>query len=70
LARSLVERDYVQSFNAITQTLAFVHAPNFGAINYLLKPSDSKQRTFYGLRNWTFSTGKPIPALQPVEMIK
>jgi hypothetical protein len=61
---------YVQSFNAITQTLAFVHSPNFAAIHYSLKPSDTKQRTFYGLRNWTFSTGKPVPALQPVEMIK
>jgi hypothetical protein len=61
---------YVQSFNANTQTLAFVHSPNFAAIHYSLKPSDSKQRTFYGLRNWTFSTGKPVPALQPVEMIK
>jgi hypothetical protein len=61
---------YVQSFNANTQTLAFVHSANFAAIHYSLKPSDSKQRTFYGLRNWTFSTGKPVPALQPVEMIK
>jgi hypothetical protein len=39
-------------------------------IAMILKPSDSKQHTFYGLRNWTFSTGKPVPALQPVEMIK
>jgi hypothetical protein len=61
---------YVQSFNTTTQTLAFVHSPNFATIEYSLKPSDSKQRTFYGLRNWTFSTGKPVPALQPVEMIK
>jgi len=51
-------------------TLAFVHSPNFATIHDSLKPTDSKQRTFYGLRNWTFSTGKPVPALQPVEMIK
>jgi len=61
---------YVQSFNATTQTLAFVHSPNFAAIQYSLKPTDAKQCTFYGLRNWTFSTSKPVPALQPVEMIK
>ena len=61
---------YVQSFNPTTKTLVFVHAPNFATIHYSLKPSDSKQRTFYGLRNWTFGTGKPVPALQPVEMIK
>jgi len=61
---------YVQSFNPTTQALAFVHSPNFATIRYSLRPTDSKQRTFYGLRNWTFNTGKPGPALQPVEMIK
>jgi hypothetical protein len=61
---------YVQSFDPSTRTLTFVHSPNFSAIHYSLKRSDTKQQTFYGLRNWTFTTGKPIPALQPVEMIK
>jgi hypothetical protein len=61
---------YVHGFNSATQTLAFVHSPNFATIGYSLKPTDSKQRTFYGLRNWTFDTGHPVPALQPVEMIK
>ena len=61
---------YVQSFNSSTQTVNFVHSPNFSSIHYSLKPSDGTQHTFYGLRNWTFATGKPNPALQPVEMIK
>jgi hypothetical protein len=61
---------YVQSFSPTTRTLSFVHSPNFASIHYSLKPSGTTQRTFYGLRNWTFGTGKPVPALQPVEMIK
>jgi hypothetical protein len=61
---------YVQNFNSSTRTLSLVHSPNFASIQYSLKPSDTKQRTFYGVRNWTFDSGKPVPALQPVEMIK
>ena len=61
---------YVQSFDSNTQTITFQHVPGFAPIHYSLKPSDSTQRTFYGLRNWQFDTGKRIPALQPVEMIK
>jgi len=61
---------YVQSFNAGTQTIAFLHSTNFAAINYSLSPSDTRMQTFYGLRNWKFRLGTAIPALQPVEMIK
>jgi len=61
---------YVAGFNASSKTISFVHLPNFRSIGYSLKPSDTKVRTFYGLRNWTFGSGKAIPALQPVEMIK
>jgi hypothetical protein len=61
---------YVKNFDPITHTVTFVHTPNFALIHYSLKPSDSTQHTFYGLRNWTFDKGKPTPALQPVEVIK
>ena len=61
---------YVTSFNPGSQTVSFVQLPNFASIHYSLKPSDAKQQTFYGLRNWSFSQGKATPALQPVEMIK
>ena len=61
---------YVASFDAGSKTVRFAHLPNFAPIQYSLKPSDTKVRTFYGLRNWTFKQGKATPALQPVEMIK
>jgi hypothetical protein len=61
---------YIDSFNAETQTVKFVHLPNFASIKDSLKPSDENTRTFYGLRNWTFHDGEMIPTLAPVEMIK
>jgi hypothetical protein len=61
---------YVASFNPGTKTVRFVHLPNFASIHYSLKPSDTRVRTLYGLRNWTFKPGKATPALQPVEMIR
>ena len=61
---------YFTHFAPITQAVTLLHLPNFKSVNYLLKPSDSKIRTFYGLRNWHFSHGDAKPALQPVEMIK
>jgi hypothetical protein len=61
---------YIASFDPSTQTVGFVHLPNFATINYALRPSDTKTRTLYGLRNWKFRLGIAFPALQPVEMIK
>jgi hypothetical protein len=61
---------YVASFDTGSKTVSFLHLPNFASIHYSLKPSDTKVRTFCGLRNWTFKPGKATPALQPVEMIK
>jgi hypothetical protein len=61
---------YVQSFDANTQAITFLHLPNFATINYSLAPSDTNTRSFYGLRNWKFRLGTAAPALQPVEMIK
>jgi hypothetical protein len=65
-----IPRYYVESFNPITQTITFFKLPNFKSIKYSLRPSDTKTRTFYGLRNWTFPEGQMIPTLAPVEMIK
>ena len=61
---------YVAGFDEATQTISFVNLPNFKAINYSLAPSDEKAQTFYGLRNWQFRQGEPIPTLAPVEIIK
>jgi hypothetical protein len=61
---------YIAGFDTGSKTVRFVHLPNFASIHYSLKPSDTRVRTFYGLRNWTFKPGKATPALQPVEMIK
>jgi hypothetical protein len=60
---------YVASFDANTRLLRLVRQPNFAAINYVLRPSNTK-RAFYGLRNWRFSQTGAFAALQPVEMIK
>jgi hypothetical protein len=61
---------YVASFDATTQKANFVHLPNFASIGYSLTPSNTRIRTFYGLKNWKFRQGHALPALQPVEMIK
>jgi hypothetical protein len=61
---------YVSNFDAGTQTVTFVQLPNFESINYSLKPSDNAQKTFYGLRNWTFHQSEVIPTMAPVEMIE
>ena len=62
---------YVQAFDPSTQMVSLIQLPTFSSIHNSLKPSDSTQRTFYGdCEIGHFSTGKPAPALQPVEMIK
>lgn len=67
---ALIPQYYVSGFDPNTQTTSFVHLPNFASINYSLAPSNTKSRTFYGLKNWKFQQGRALPALQPVEMIK
>ncbi len=66
----IIPQYYIESFDADTQTVKFLHLSNFKSINYSLKPSDMKTLTFYGLRNWIFNNGEMIPTLAPVEMIK
>jgi hypothetical protein len=61
---------YIESFNPNTETVKFRQLTNFKLVNYTLKPSDSKVRTFYGLRAWRFNNGKIFPTLAPVEMVK
>lgn len=67
---AIIPEYYVESFSATTETVKFRTLASFKLSNYILKPSDSKTRRFYGLRNWTFRGGKMIPTLAPVEMIK
>lgn len=67
---ALIPQYYVASFDANTQAANFVHLPNFASINYSLAPSNTKSRTFYGLKTWKFQQGRALPALEPVEMIK
>ena len=61
---------YIESFDADTEIVKFQHLQSFKLVSYTLKPSDSKTRTFYGLRDWRFEDGKMFPTLAPVEMIK
>ena len=61
---------YIESFDADSETVKFQHLASFTLANYTLKPSDTKTRTFYGLRNWTFGDGEMTATLAPVEMIK
>jgi hypothetical protein len=61
---------YIESFDADTETIKFQRLKNFKLVNYTLKPSDSKIRRFYGLRDWKFKDGKMFPTMAPIEMIK
>jgi hypothetical protein len=67
---ALIPQYYVSSFDSNTQTANFAHLPNFASINYSLAPSNTRSRTFYGLKTWKFQQGRAVPALEPVEMIK
>jgi hypothetical protein len=61
---------YIESFDADSETVKLKHLAGFKLPNYTLKPSDTKVRTFYGLRNWRFSNEEMNATLAPVEMIK
>lgn len=67
---AIIPQYYVDSFNDNAETVKFRQLQNFKLVDYTLKPSDTKVRTFYGLRDWTFGGGKMSPMLAPVEMIK
>ena len=60
---------YISNLDAASQILTFVQLPNFESVNYSLTPSDTEQRTFYGLRNWKFRQSTVVSTMAPVEMI-
>lgn len=61
---------YISNFAPATEKVTLVKLPSFRSINYSLAPSDNVQRSFYGLRNWTFHGSQIVPTMAPVEMIK
>ncbi|MEY2480635.1 MAG: hypothetical protein QOI04_1562 [Verrucomicrobiota bacterium] len=60
----------IANFDPSAQTVKLAQLPTFQSINYSLAPSETEQRSFYGLRNWRFNGSQMTPTMAPVETIK